>query len=74
MNFFDAYDISGTATAPANTQPTQRLNEEVSEVVGQLSRFWGGFRKQVGTLTLSPTHSAQHGIWYPPYAIEPECA
>ncbi|TBU43416.1 hypothetical protein BD309DRAFT_960793 [Dichomitus squalens] len=49
MNFFDAYDISGTATAPAAAQPTQSLNEEVSEVVGQLSRFWGGFRKQSQT-------------------------
>ncbi|KAM5533340.1 hypothetical protein V8D89_013014 [Ganoderma adspersum] len=46
MNFFDTYDVSGAATPPTNTQPTQSLNEEVSEVVGQLSRFWGGFRKQ----------------------------
>ncbi|KAI1796439.1 hypothetical protein LXA43DRAFT_879974 [Ganoderma leucocontextum] len=46
MNFLDTYDISGTATTPTNTQPTQSLNEEVTEVVGQLSRFWGGFRKQ----------------------------
>ncbi|KAH9945664.1 hypothetical protein B0H21DRAFT_860657 [Amylocystis lapponica] len=36
MNFLDTYDIS-------------ELNEEVSQVVGQLSRFWGGFRKQTQT-------------------------
>ena len=47
MNFFDAYDTPGTTTPPANAQPTPSLNEEVSQVVGQLSRFWGGFRKQV---------------------------
>ncbi|KAI0356194.1 hypothetical protein OH77DRAFT_1423789 [Trametes cingulata] len=49
MNFFDAYDVPGTTTPPANAQPTQSLNEEVSQVVGQLSRFWGGFRKQSQT-------------------------
>ncbi|KAI8993759.1 hypothetical protein BD414DRAFT_534871 [Trametes punicea] len=46
MNFFDAYDVPGTTTPPANPQPAPSLNEEVSQVVGQLSRFWGGFRKQ----------------------------
>ncbi|KAI0702974.1 hypothetical protein C8T65DRAFT_655243 [Cerioporus squamosus] len=45
MNFFDAYDVPGTATPPPNP-PQQSLNEEVTQVVGQLSRFWGGFRKQ----------------------------
>ncbi|KAI0829652.1 hypothetical protein BC628DRAFT_1056169 [Trametes gibbosa] len=47
MNFFDAYDAPGTTTPPANGQPS--LNEEVTQVVGQLSRFWGGFRKQSQT-------------------------
>ena len=53
MNFFD-YDLTRQATATPPTtagdaegaqQPT--LNEEMNEVVGQLGRLWGGFRKQV---------------------------
>ncbi|CAL1707756.1 unnamed protein product [Somion occarium] len=47
MNFLDTYDISTPTTPPAETQQAeQSLNEEVTQVVGQLSRFWGGFRKQ----------------------------
>ncbi|TCD63044.1 hypothetical protein EIP91_006057 [Steccherinum ochraceum] len=58
MNFLDAYDIAtpptttppptGSGSAPLqDSQPSaQSLNEEVTQVVGQLSRFWGGFRKQ----------------------------
>ncbi|KAI0812587.1 hypothetical protein BC629DRAFT_1474091 [Irpex lacteus] len=47
MNFIDAYDITGpTATPPPREGPEPTLNEEVTQVVGQLSRFWGGFRKQ----------------------------
>ncbi|KAH9942322.1 uncharacterized protein BXZ73DRAFT_97735 [Epithele typhae] len=49
MNFFDTYELPGTTTPPANPQPSQSLNEEVEQVVGQLSRFWGGFRKQSQT-------------------------
>ncbi|KAI0645409.1 hypothetical protein C8Q79DRAFT_964452 [Trametes meyenii] len=49
MNFFDSYDVPGTTTPPANSQPGPSLNEEVTQVVGQLSRFWGGFRKQSQT-------------------------
>jgi hypothetical protein len=49
MNFLDTYDITtnsgGSSTPPAN-QPQQSLNEEVNQVIGQLGRFWGGFRKQ----------------------------
>ncbi|KAH9924895.1 uncharacterized protein B0H18DRAFT_955294 [Fomitopsis serialis] len=45
MNFLDTYDIASSPTPPAN-QPETSLNEEVQQVVGQLSRFWGGFRKQ----------------------------
>lgn len=49
MNFLDTYDIStgsaGSSTPPPN-QPQQSLNEEVNQVIGQLGRFWGGFRKQ----------------------------
>ncbi|KAL5528509.1 hypothetical protein ACEPAF_7645 [Sanghuangporus sanghuang] len=52
MNFFD-YELSRTATATppqtagesSNTiEPS--LNDEVSQVVGQLGKLWGGFRKQ----------------------------
>ncbi|KZT00463.1 uncharacterized protein LAESUDRAFT_666138 [Laetiporus sulphureus 93-53] len=46
MNFLDAYDITDSPTALPGDQPETSLNEEVSQVVGQLSRFWGGFRKQ----------------------------
>lgn len=52
MNFLDTYGITGTGTStpPSNErQPEQSLNEEVSQVIGQLGRFWGGFRKQVCT-------------------------
>lgn len=54
MNFFD-YELSrsaANATPPqtasgSNAAPEPTLNEEVSQVVGQLGRLWGGFRKQV---------------------------
>ncbi|KAF9232274.1 hypothetical protein BU15DRAFT_55191 [Melanogaster broomeanus] len=49
MNFLDNYGITGTGTStppPAESQPEQSLNEEVSQVFGQLGRFWGGFRQQ----------------------------
>ncbi|KAG5648557.1 hypothetical protein DXG03_003168 [Asterophora parasitica] len=47
MNFLDTYDIAGqTPPIQEPQQPQQSLNEEVSEVIGQLGRFWGGFRKQ----------------------------
>ncbi|KAH9023134.1 hypothetical protein EDB84DRAFT_1509492 [Lactarius hengduanensis] len=38
----------GTATPPPQAvgQSPPTLNEEVTEVIGQLGRFWGGFRKQ----------------------------
>lgn len=51
MNFLDAYD----ATAPVNpapNQPEQSLNEEVSQVFGQLGRFWGGFKQQASPSSL----------------------
>lgn len=51
MNFLDTYDIAGTVTPPPRTEPEQSLNEEVSQVIGQLGRFWGGFRKQVRGLS-----------------------
>ncbi|KAG8213653.1 hypothetical protein J3R82DRAFT_10346 [Butyriboletus roseoflavus] len=49
MNFLDTYGITGTGTSTplsSERQPEQSLNEEVSQVIGQLERFWGGFRKQ----------------------------
>lgn len=61
MNFFD-YELSRTASATppqsaagSSAAPEPTLNEEVSQVVGQLGRLWGGFRKQVRSLT--PKHS-----------------
>ncbi|KIJ19051.1 hypothetical protein PAXINDRAFT_109569 [Paxillus involutus ATCC 200175] len=49
MNFLDTYGITGTGTStppPTERQPEQSLDEEVTQVMGQLGRFWGGFRKQ----------------------------
>ena len=46
MNFLDTFDVTSSPTPPPG-QPETSLNEEVQQVVGQLSRFWGGFRKQV---------------------------
>ena len=49
MNFLDSYDITGRSTPPV-TQPEQTLNEEFSDVIGHISRFWGGFTRQARTL------------------------
>ncbi|KAI0074383.1 hypothetical protein K474DRAFT_1626034 [Panus rudis PR-1116 ss-1] len=46
MNFLDAYDVASPATPVPGSQTEQTLNDEVNQVVGQLSKFWGGFRKQ----------------------------
>ncbi|KAJ7924957.1 hypothetical protein B0H13DRAFT_1976871, partial [Mycena leptocephala] len=45
-NFLDPYDLT-SGTPPQQSQ--QSLNEEVSQVMGQLGRFWGDFRKQSQT-------------------------
>lgn len=51
MNFLDTYDIPTSITpTPESQQQEQSLNDEVTQVVGQLTRFWGGFRKQAGFL------------------------
>ncbi|KAH0588976.1 hypothetical protein H2248_004756 [Termitomyces sp. 'cryptogamus'] len=42
MDFLDTYNIDTQRTR----RPEQSLNDEVSEVMGQLGRFWGGFKKQ----------------------------
>jgi hypothetical protein len=52
MSFWDVSYTSprsGTSTPQPQVagQPSPSLNEEVTEVIGQLGRFWGGFRKQV---------------------------
>lgn len=54
MNFLDTYGLTGTGTntPPVNALPEQSLNEEVSQVIGQLGKFWGGFRKQARSHTL----------------------
>ncbi|KAF7361772.1 hypothetical protein MVEN_00521400 [Mycena venus] len=44
-NFLDPYDLT-SGTPPQRSEQAPSLNEEVSEVIGQLGRFWGGFRKQ----------------------------
>ncbi|GLB37555.1 putative BSD domain containing protein [Lyophyllum shimeji] len=44
MNFLDTYEVASETTP--TQRPEQSLNDEVSEVIGQLGRFWGGFRKQ----------------------------
>lgn len=49
MNFLDSYEVTGTSTPVAN-QPAQSFDEEINQVVGQLSKFWGGFRKQVSSI------------------------
>jgi hypothetical protein len=46
-NFLDPYDLT-SGTPPQ--QPEQSLNEEVSQVIGQLGRFWGDFRKTASVL------------------------
>jgi hypothetical protein len=50
--------IPGTATPPSQTagQHSQTLNDEVTEVIGQLERFWGGFRKQVSKAPFALAH------------------
>ena len=49
MNFLDTFDIARSTTPNPEQPPREQpsLNEEVNEVIGQLGRFWGGFRKQV---------------------------
>ncbi|KAF9451974.1 hypothetical protein P691DRAFT_622881, partial [Macrolepiota fuliginosa MF-IS2] len=49
MNFLDTYDIQSSSSTPPPDRPQQSLNEEVNQVIGQLGRFWGGFRKQSQT-------------------------
>jgi len=52
MNYVDSIDVSGEGTPPVSPEqpPAQTLNEEVNEVIGQLSSFWGGFRKQASLI------------------------
>ena len=50
MNYLDTYDLTRPETPnPTDPSPAAQptLNEEVNQVIGQLGRFWGGFRKQV---------------------------
>ncbi|KAJ3830149.1 hypothetical protein F5880DRAFT_1517664 [Lentinula raphanica] len=47
MSYLDPYDVAGGTGTPPQTE--QSLNEEVSQVIGQLGRFWGGFKKQSQT-------------------------
>ena len=70
MSFWDAPftpATPGTSTPPTQTaeQPSPTLNDEVTEVIGQLERFWGGFRKQVRPSTTSRPHHANHFLCAP---------
>jgi hypothetical protein len=63
MNAIDLYEYDGTVgtkTPQSGSQSPSKneenkgskdsepsLNDEVNQVIGQLGRFWGGFRKQV---------------------------
>ncbi|KAF9565549.1 hypothetical protein CPC08DRAFT_683666 [Agrocybe pediades] len=49
MNFLDTYDIARSTTPNPEAPEQPSLNEEVNQVIGQLGRFWGGFRKQSQT-------------------------
>ena len=73
MNFLDAYDITDpTVAAAASNQdaPEPTLTEEVNQVVGQFSRFWGGFRKQVSAVSISTRLSNElRVIWAPSESI-----
>lgn len=75
MNFLDTYDISDPATTRESdtSGPEPTLNEEVSQVVGQLGRLWGGFRKQV-RLALSSAYSSElsSASWLVAH-VEPDC-
>ncbi|KAG6918549.1 hypothetical protein DXG01_013639 [Tephrocybe rancida] len=42
MNFLDPYDVPAQSATPQQSE--QSLNEEVSEVIGQLGRFWAFYR------------------------------
>ncbi|KZT61975.1 hypothetical protein CALCODRAFT_490515 [Calocera cornea HHB12733] len=46
--FFNPVPVAGTPTAEGEEadKPQQSLEEEVNQVVGQLGKLWGGFRKQ----------------------------
>ncbi|THV02394.1 hypothetical protein K435DRAFT_775592, partial [Dendrothele bispora CBS 962.96] len=46
MNFLDPYDITAGSSTPPPNQPDRSLNEEVTQVIGQLNSFWGSFKKQ----------------------------
>ncbi|ESK96690.1 hypothetical protein Moror_6753 [Moniliophthora roreri MCA 2997] len=48
MNFLDPYDINASATSntPTSNDQNQSLNDEVTQVMSSLNRFWGGFRQQ----------------------------
>lgn len=67
MNFLDTYDIVGSNT-PSETQQEQTLHEEVSDVIGHIGRFWGGFRRQATTFWARPSLKLLTSI-----IAEPDC-
>jgi hypothetical protein len=64
MNFLDTYDVTGSITPPASGQPQQSLNEEVTQVIGQLGRFLGGVRKQVSCLHMAIVFQRDESITF----------
>ena len=69
MSFWDvSFTTSspGTSTPPPQVsgEPSPTLNEEVTEVIGQLGRFWGGFRKQVRSIAFSYTNTTLNAGLY----------
>ena len=69
MSFWDvSFTTSspGTSTPPPQVsgQPSPTLNEEVTEVIGQLGRFWGGFRKQVRSIAFSYSNTTLNAGLY----------
>jgi hypothetical protein len=73
MNFLDTYDVTGSITPPASGQPQQSLNEEVTQVIGQLGRFWGGVRKQVSCLHWAIVFQRDQSITFF-FLVEPNCS
>lgn len=47
----NATSSSAATSAAAASEPT--LNEEVNQALGQLGRFWGGFRASVSLISIS---------------------
>lgn len=64
MNFFDTYDIARAPTPQPTDENQPSLNEEFNQVVGQLGRFWGGFKRQASCFSPCILHKVLNDeIW-----------